>query len=88
MQNARVALLDALHPPVSGGIRVGRITTEGALASQSGDPSGGELALDPTGNPVVATSTETTGLPVTPGAPQPYDTKSPWPQIAWFKDFR
>jgi arylsulfatase A-like enzyme len=23
----------------------------------------------------------------TPGAPQPYDMKSPWPQIAWFKDF-
>ncbi len=23
----------------------------------------------------------------TPGAPQPYDTKTPWPQIGWFKDF-
>jgi arylsulfatase A-like enzyme len=24
----------------------------------------------------------------TPGAPQPYDTKTPWPQIAWMKEFR
>ena len=24
----------------------------------------------------------------TAGAPQPYDTTTPWPHIAWFKDFR
>ncbi|HQW85734.1 MAG TPA: gliding motility-associated C-terminal domain-containing protein [Flavobacteriales bacterium] len=54
-----------------GGAGADGINNDGALAYNYGDSFRGEIALDPNGNPVVATSTETTGLPVTPGAPQP-----------------
>lgn len=40
------------------------------IAHNYGDAFRGEIALDPGGNPVVATSTASGDLPVTPGAPQ------------------
>ncbi len=40
------------------------------LTHNYGDHFRGEVALDPDGNPVVATSTFSAGMPTTPGAPQ------------------
>ncbi|MBV6404534.1 MAG: gliding motility-associated C-terminal domain-containing protein [Flavobacteriales bacterium] len=54
-----------------GGPGADGLNNAGTLAYNYGDSFRGEIALDPNGNPVVATSTETAGLPVTPGAPQP-----------------
>ncbi|MDX9751433.1 MAG: gliding motility-associated C-terminal domain-containing protein [Flavobacteriales bacterium] len=41
------------------------------LSHNYGDPFRGEVALDPAGDPVVATCTNSPDMPVTPGAPQP-----------------
>ncbi|MBK8340647.1 MAG: gliding motility-associated C-terminal domain-containing protein [Flavobacteriales bacterium] len=41
------------------------------LAHNYGDPFRGEIILDGSGNPVVATSTESSNAPVSAGAPQP-----------------
>ncbi len=62
------ALLGATY--IGGGGADG-LNNVGALAYNYGDSFRGEIALDPAGNPVVATSTETPGLPVSAGAPQP-----------------
>ena len=53
-----------------GGNEADGLNNASSLAYNYGDSFRGEVALDPAGNPVVATSTESGNLPTTPGAPQ------------------
>lgn len=54
---------------VGGGGQDG-LNNTASLTHNYGDHFRGEIALDPNGNPVIATSTTSAGLPTTPGAPQ------------------
>jgi hypothetical protein len=67
--------LNAAGSALIGSTYVGGSGTDGVnqsvLAYNYGDSFRGEVALDPDENPVVATSTSSTNIPVTPGAPQP-----------------
>jgi len=54
-----------------GGVNQDGLNNSTTLTHNYGDHIRGEIALDPGGNPVVATSTYSAGLPTTPGAPQP-----------------
>ncbi|MFN3874435.1 MAG: PKD domain-containing protein, partial [Flavobacteriales bacterium] len=47
------------------------LNNSGTLTHNYGDHFRGEIALDAAGNPVVATSTRSADMPVTPGAAQP-----------------
>ena len=62
------ALIGSTH--IGGGGQDG-LNNSASLTHNYGDHFRGEIALDPAGNPVVATSTFSAGLPVTPNAPQP-----------------
>ncbi|MBK6755195.1 MAG: gliding motility-associated C-terminal domain-containing protein [Flavobacteriales bacterium] len=53
-----------------GGSEADGLNNAAPLGYNYGDSFRGEVALDPAGNPVVATSTESSNLPTTPGAPQ------------------
>ncbi len=54
---------------IGGGLNDGVNTSP--LYYNYGDPFRGEVALDPDGNPVVATCTASPNMPISPGAPQP-----------------
>lgn len=54
-----------------GGTGADGINIASALYYNYGDPFRGEITLDLAGNPIVATTTTSTNMPVTPGAPQP-----------------
>lgn len=54
-----------------GGTGVDGINNAGFVTHNYGDHFRGEIALDPNGNPVVATSTNSFDIPVTPGGTQP-----------------
>ena len=64
---AATALIGSTH--LGGGGQDGLNNTV-SLTHNYGDHFRGEIALDPAGDPVVATSTFSAGLPTTPGAPQ------------------
>jgi gliding motility-associated-like protein len=67
--------LNAAATGLIGSTYVGGTNTDGVnngpLSYNYGDPFRGEIALDPDGNPVVATCTASNDAPTTPGAPQP-----------------
>ncbi|MBK9286808.1 MAG: gliding motility-associated C-terminal domain-containing protein [Flavobacteriales bacterium] len=70
-----VAHLNAAATALIGSTYVGGSGTDGinnalTLAHNYGDSFRGEIALDPLERPVVATSTESSDCPTTPGAPQ------------------
>lgn len=54
-----------------GGANQDGLNNSTTLTHNYGDHIRGEIALDPNGDPVVATSTYSADLPTTPGAPQP-----------------
>lgn len=69
-----LARLNAAGTALLGATYVGGTNTDGvntsAVAYNYGDAFRGEVALDPDGNPVVASSTASANAPVTAGAPQ------------------
>ncbi|MEI2422313.1 hypothetical protein V6O07_18680, partial [Arthrospira platensis SPKY2] len=70
-----VARFNANATALLGSTYVGGTNTDGvntsALSYNYGDAFRGEIALDPDENPVVVTSTASTNIATTSGAPQP-----------------
>lgn len=54
-----------------GGSQADGLNNDAALANNYGDSFRGEIALDAQQRPVIATSTQSPDIPVSPGAPQP-----------------
>lgn len=54
-----------------GGNNIDGLNSSTLLTHNYGDHFRGEIALDASGNPVVATTTRSSDMPVSPGAPQP-----------------